>query len=207
MRRFSIHVSGILIVVSVAIAIVLMFLKPTESKRVRADYVGVDVCRKCHGIESIGNQYRIWAASTHAGAVTILKSGKGREIGKASGVDVPHSDYRCLKCHTTGGGKSEITKNEGVGCEACHGAGSEYFEFSNHASFLDREGAYRKAIRLGMYPIRGVEGIKSRERLCRHCHSDERPCLPADADERKRRKLSLSIIADLPGTLKHPLRR
>lgn len=177
------------------------------SRRRAADYVGVDVCKKCHGMDSIGNQYRIWAASTHANAYLILKSGKSKDIAQKAGIDVPHADLRCLKCHTTGGGKSEVVKNEGVGCEACHGPGGDYFEFSNHASFIDRENAYRKAISLGMYPILGVEGIKARERLCKNCHRDERPCAPSDIEEKKQRELSLSIIADLPSKLRHPLRR
>jgi hypothetical protein len=194
----------IILIITVA---VLLMLKPTRSQRVRADYVGVGVCQKCHGLESIGNQYRVWASSTHASAYVVLKGGKGREVAQRAGVENPPGDYRCIRCHTTGGGKSEVTRTEGVGCEACHGPGSGYFEFSNHASFLDRQSAYRKAIGLGMYPILGMEGIKSRERLCRNCHKDERPCAPTDIEEKKRRKLSLSIIADLPSKLKHPLRR
>lgn len=177
------------------------------SRRRAAEYVGAEVCKKCHGMDSIGNQYRIWAASNHANAFLRLKSGKAKEIAQKAGVEIPHADLRCLKCHTTGGGKSEAVKNEGVGCEACHGPGGEYFEFSNHASFIDRENAYKKAISLGMYPILGVEGIKARERLCKNCHRDERPCAPADIEEKKRRELSLSIIADLPSKLRHPLRR
>lgn len=177
------------------------------SRRRAADYVGVDVCKKCHGMDSIGNQYKIWTASNHANAFLRLKSGKGKEIAQKAGVEIPHTDLRCLKCHTSGGGKSEVVKSEGVGCEACHGPGGDYFEFSNHASFIDRESAYKKAISLGMYPILGVEGIKARERLCKNCHRTERPCAPADIEEKKRRELSLSIIADLPSKLRHPLRR
>ncbi len=177
------------------------------SRRRAADYVGVDVCKKCHGMDSIGNQYRIWAASSHANAFLRLKSGKAKEIAQKAGIDIPHADIRCLKCHTTGAGKSDVVKSEGVGCEACHGPGGDYFEFSNHASFIDRENAYKKAISLGMYPILGVEGIKARERLCKNCHRDVRPCAPADIEEKKRRELSLSIIADLPSKLRHPLRR
>jgi len=205
-RPFPIPVRAALFALLIAVPL-FTGLRGGLSGRVRADFVGVGVCQKCHGIESIGNQYRIWAASLHASAYVALKGGKGREIGQRAGVDSPHNDSRCLKCHTTGGGKREQVRTEGVGCEACHGPGSEYFEFSNHASFLDRQSAYRKAVGLGMYPILGVEGIKAREKLCKNCHQDERPCAPQDIEEKKRRKLSLSIIADLPSKLKHPLRR
>ncbi|MBP7582928.1 MAG: cytochrome c family protein [Spirochaetes bacterium] len=197
---------AIFIALLAAVSVPLL-LGPTKSERARADYVGVGVCQKCHGLESIGNQYRIWAASTHASAFVVLKGGKGREVAQRAGVENPSADRKCLRCHTTGGGKSDTTRTEGVGCEACHGPGSGYFEFSNHASFLDRQNAYRKAITLGMYPVLGVEGIKARERLCKNCHREERPCAPTDIEEKKRRRLSLSLIADLPSKLKHPLRR
>lgn len=207
MRRIPPHLLRQGCIILIGAAAVLFLLKPTRSERIRADYVGVGVCQKCHGLESIGNQYRVWASSTHASAFVTLKGGKGREVAQRAGVENPSGDHRCMRCHTTGGGKSDVTRNEGVGCEACHGPGGEYFEFSNHASFLDRQSAYRKAISLGMYPILGMEGIKGREKLCRNCHKDERPCAPTDIEEKKRRKLSLSIIADLPSKLKHPLRR
>lgn len=175
--------------------------------RVRAQFVGADVCKKCHGSESIGNQFKVWSSSPHSNAFLVLRTGKSREIAKNAGVAMPYADRKCLKCHTTGGGRTEATKDEGVGCEACHGPGSEYFEFSNHASYMDRESAYKKAVSRGMYPILDVQGIKARERVCRHCHRDERPCVPSDPDEKKRRRLSLSLIADLPPMLKHTLRR
>ncbi|MCX7679247.1 MAG: cytochrome c family protein [Spirochaetes bacterium] len=197
-----------LIILSIfSVGIVLVVLNSAYSRRRIPEYVGVDVCKKCHGMESIGNQYKIWSTSNHANAFMRLKTTKALEIAQKIGVEAPHAELQCLKCHTTGGGKSERVKNEGVGCEACHGPGEDYFEFSNHASFIDRENAYRKAISLGMYPILGVEGIKARERLCKNCHRDERPCSPADIEEKKRRELSLSIIADLPSKLRHPLRR
>ncbi|HPA71476.1 MAG TPA: cytochrome c family protein [Spirochaetota bacterium] len=207
MKPFPLNPPRSICIALLAAVSVPLLLGPTRSERVRAEYVGVGVCQKCHGLESIGNQYRIWAASTHASAYVVLKGGKGREVAQRVGVENPPADRKCLKCHTTGGGKSDTTKTEGVGCEACHGPGSEYFEFSNHASFLDRQNAYRKAITLGMYPVLGVEGIKAREKLCKNCHREERPCAPTDIEEKKRRRLSLSLIADLPSKLKHPLRR
>lgn len=196
-----------IIIFFVCSGIILFVGDEVYPRRRTPDYVGVDVCKKCHGMESIGNQYKVWSTSNHANAFVRLKSAKAVEIAGKIGIETPQDDLKCLKCHTTGGGKSEKVKNEGVGCEACHGPGSEYFEFSNHASFIDRDGAYKKAVSLGMYPILGVEGIKARERVCKNCHRDTRPCAPVDIEEKKRRELSLSIIADLPSKLRHPLRR
>lgn len=159
-------------------------------------FIGIDKCRKCHSSNQIGNQIKIWSASPHAKAYHVLMIGRARKIAKKFSISTPHNDVRCLKCHTTGGGKSEATKTEGVGCEACHGPGSKYYEFSNHASFVNRDNSYKKAIRLGMYPIIGIDSIKLREKLCKSCHSDKRPCIPTELSEKKRQQLPLSLIAD-----------
>jgi hypothetical protein len=176
-----------------------------DSKEILAEFIGMHPCQKCHENESIGNQFKIWKASPHSKARQVLESEKSVRIALKIGLKNPGEDRKCLKCHTTGGGRSEITANEGVGCEACHGPGSRYNDFSNHASFDNRQTAYRKAVGLGMYPVLGIDGIKAREKLCRHCHDENRPCRPDDQGERKRQVLPLSLIADFP--FKHPIRR
>jgi hypothetical protein len=188
-------------------SLVVLFLcsKPVISRRVIASFVGIDACKKCHGANAIGNQYKVWITSPHAKAYQILSTSKSLSIAKKIGIKTPSDNLTCLKCHSTGGGKVPAIKDEGVGCEACHGPGSRYFEFSNHASFYNRESAYLKAIKLGMYPIIGIDGIKSREKLCRHCHNEKRPCFPEEIAEQKRQKLPLSLIADF--VFKHPIRR
>jgi nitrate/TMAO reductase-like tetraheme cytochrome c subunit len=78
----------------------------------RAKYVGVKKCKMCHL-----KQYKVWKESLHANAFERLK---GKEVRNPV----------CLKCHTTGfgrGGFKNITETPhlaGIGCEACHGAGS-----------------------------------------------------------------------------------
>jgi len=170
-----------------------------------AEYTGIDVCRKCHESNAIGNQYEVWAGTPHAEAYQLLSSEKASQIASKHSIDNPQKNNRCLKCHTTGGGRVEKTFSEGVGCEACHGPGGRYFEFSNHASFANRDAAYRKAVKLGMYPIIGIDGIKNREKLCRNCHNVDRPCYPEDPKEQQRQKLPLQLIADF--IFKHPVRR
>lgn len=165
-------------------------------------YVGYKTCDKCHSADSIGNQVKIWKKSPHSKAFRRLRSSNAKKIAEKANIIDPTTDYNCLKCHTTGAGKNPNIKAEGVGCESCHGPGEKYYEFSNHASFDNRKRAYNKAIKLGMYPIVGIKGIKTRERLCKHCHTLERPCAPKDSKEKEKKKLSLSIIADF--IFKHP---
>ncbi len=193
------------IAASAVIILVLSTAEPIEPRRNFPSFIGIAACKKCHESDSIGNQHRIWSGSPHARAYQSLSQDKGLEIARKAGMEDPSQNLACLKCHTTGGGKTEATKTEGVGCEACHGPGSLYHEFSNHASFEARENSYRKALSLGMYPILGYDGIKARERLCRYCHTEERPCYPESTEERKRQKLPLGLIADF--VFKHPLRR
>jgi len=81
-------------------------------------YVGTDLCAGCHE-----EAYRVWSESRHAKAFAPLRNKKRQ------------SDARCLRCHATGYGFFTGFENEkdtpglaSVGCEACHGVGS------NHAS-------------------------------------------------------------------------
>lgn len=98
------------------------------------EYVGVEGCN-CHKTE-----YEEWSKSSHANAFNILlAAGRSRGDNKAmkdAGLDYKKDydkDPKCLPCHTIGYGKPGGYKDEkspehlrGVGCEMCHGAGSEY---------------------------------------------------------------------------------
>jgi YVTN family beta-propeller protein len=98
-----------------------------------AYYVGEKVCRGCHRGEEHGNTFSRWRASAHAKAYTALGMPEAKEIAEISGVDVePQKSPMCLGCHTTAItaedwelGK-DFRRTDGVQCEACHGAGSEY---------------------------------------------------------------------------------
>jgi YVTN family beta-propeller protein len=73
----------------------------------------------------------------------------------------PQLSPACLKCHVTGGGPgAPVAKTydlmEGVGCESCHGAGSEYVP---EPVMRDRAGAARAGLR----PVT--------ERTCLACHA------------------------------------
>lgn len=164
-----------------AIILSLVYAFTSGEDKGRFSYVGAEVCAECHGEDAIGNQTRIWLASPHAKAYSILGSKYSAAIGKKNGVTNPQSDLKCLKCHTTGGGKSAVTAREGVGCEACHGPASEYYPANVHVDYTSRENGYQRAIKAGMYPIRGIQSLKVREKLCLSCHVKTRPCFPENA--------------------------
>ena len=115
MRKITLAVSSIIIVVSLAMWTVLAAGTSTPPKD--AKYVGTKECRSCHLKE-----YKSWKATKHAKAFKILE---GPEL----------KDPDCLRCHTTGYGKpggftseKETPRLKSVGCESCHGPSSAHNE-------------------------------------------------------------------------------
>lgn len=183
----------------------LLMLFAFTAARKNASFVGVAVCKKCHESDAIGNQYKSWQQSPHAKAYLLLKQDKALSLAKELSLNNPSSDEQCLKCHTTGLGKNPALWEDGVGCESCHGPGSIYNSYENHVALGNREVAYKKALSLGMYPILGTDGIKAREKVCRSCHNEKRPCYPKDPAEQQHQYLPLQLIADF--AFPHRLRR
>jgi len=100
--------------------ILLARRKPREDLLpTNAAFVGSKACESCHAAE-----YATWEKSPHGHAVESLRA-KG-DAGKAE----------CLKCHTTGFGRTGGFPADGavdahpglanVGCESCHGPGGEH---------------------------------------------------------------------------------
>ena len=93
-------------------------------------YAGTVACGKCHKGPGMGHQYSVWRMSPHARGWSVLGTPRAYETAarrKLSGE--PHQQAECLKCHRTGYGGAHLPSSpvdEGVGCEACHGPGSEY---------------------------------------------------------------------------------
>jgi YVTN family beta-propeller protein len=98
-------------------------------------YTGVMACAKCHREAGLGYQFSQWRNSKHARAYAVLATWKAYSIARKAGIaGDPARSPSCLKCHTTafhdgaGGVLESYAIEEGVGCEACHGAGSQYSE-------------------------------------------------------------------------------
>ena len=111
-------------------------------------YAGVLACFKCHDSATMNRQVSAWQRTAHSRAWAVLVTPAAYEIAKKMGVtDEPQRSPACLTCHTTGHGRepgrylAAYTVADGVGCEACHGPGSEYMP---EAMMRDRVAA-RKA--------------------------------------------------------------
>ena len=134
---------------SILLIISLLFLFSIVTS---ADYVGSKKCKMCHKGEKKGKVFEKWQESKHAKAFeTLKKAGKEK-------------DTACLECHVTGlnkggfkVGDANASKFEGVGCESCHGPGSDYKKMS-----VMKNKAKSTAAGL-LYP---------KEKDCKVCHDD-----------------------------------
>jgi len=131
-------------------------------------YIGSDKCAKmCHKGEKKGSQYEIWQKSKHAGAFRTLGTQASKEVAAKAGVSGdPQKAPQCLRCHVTAFGvdgksvDSTCTYDEGVGCEACHGPGSEYRKLNvmKNSSLAHSAGL-----------------VEQSEAVCIRCHNKESP--------------------------------
>lgn len=119
--------------------------------------VGAGKCKICHKSEKQGKQFQIWEASKHFKSFAALTS----EEAKANVSDAPDNP-KCLKCHSPLSEKASKLKEEGVGCEVCHGPGSAYKKIS---VMKDKE----KAKSNGLIVYVSSEDIKKQ---CLTCHED-----------------------------------
>jgi len=84
-------------------------------------------------VVAVAHQFSKWRLSAHARASTSLALSEAREITRLSGLtEEPHRARMCLGCHATASEAEEWERDpafhleDGLQCEACHGAGSEY---------------------------------------------------------------------------------
>lgn len=130
-------------------------------------YVGVDGCKMCHKKEATGDQYGKWAAGPHAKAYEALGTDAAKEAAAKAGIEGnPQEAPECLKCHVTAAGvdaarlDKKYKVEDGVGCESCHGPGSEY---KSMKTMKDLEAA--KAAGL----------VMPTAETCTGCHNDASP--------------------------------
>ncbi len=133
------------------------------------EIIGAPKCKMCHKAKT-GDQWKIWEESAHAGAFATLASEESKKIAADKGLGDPQKEEACLKCHATHAflgrdvvvnAKGKYEDAEGVGCEACHGAGSDY-----KSKKVMEDSAAAKAAGLIMN--------KSAE-FCQKCHNEESP--------------------------------
>lgn len=167
--------------VSLACLILSTFalLAPAQTAAAAPEITGAPNCKACHGART-GNQWKIWTASAHARAFETLATDAAAKIAAERGIANPQEDDTCLACHTTRGflgadvavsAKGKYADKEGVGCESCHGPGSDY----KPGSVMKDPNAARAA---------GLVMDKSPE-ACTRCHNEASPTYqPFNFDQR-----------------------
>ena len=91
-------------------------------------YVGVNKCKMCHQREAKGMIFEKWSETAHAKAFETLAGDEAKAVyTKLGKTGDPQADTECLSCHTVG---DPAHNADGVGCEACHGAGGDYWKMS-----------------------------------------------------------------------------
>ncbi len=144
----------------------LSVLSTAQEKKVEHQYVGSAKCKTCHKAETKGAQYIKWTESKHSKAYEVLASEESIAIGKKLDVDNPQTSDQCLVCHVTAfsapaEAKAEsFDQAEGVGCEACHGPGSDYKKLK---IMKDQEASIAAGL------------IITDEKLCVGCHNEKSP--------------------------------
>ncbi|MBL8006634.1 MAG: cytochrome C554 [Ignavibacteria bacterium] len=161
----------ILSVVSALLVLsVVLIQNETSNSQSTAKYVGVNTCvGACHKTEAQGKQLDIWKESKHSKAFEVLQTPEADKIATEKGFTTPAAETKeCLKCHVLGKEMDEsefetsFDKTQGVQCETCHGAGSEYKKLS---IMKDKD----KAVASGL--VIHTE----KEAFCTHCHNSESP--------------------------------
>lgn len=155
--------SKVFLIVAIAVGVSISGDHTKEAK-----YIGSAKCAKmCHKGEKKGKQYELWQQRKHARAFKILGTDTAKIVAKSTGIKKdPQKADECLRCHVTAFGvKKELiektcTNEEGVGCEACHGPGSEYRKLSAMKN-------HDKAVANGL--------VEQNEAVCTRCHNKESP--------------------------------
>lgn len=182
-----------------AICSLSLLLAQEEAMEQEFEYIGSEGCKICHMSSKKGAQYKVWAAGVHANAFESLKSEEAAKIAEEKGLKLPaYEAPECIVCHVTGygeggyevmdeafwnpadddkEGKKAVKRMKGlkaVGCESCHGPGSEYKGMK-----------VMKEIYEGTLEGESVGLMEPTEEVCLQCHNEKSPVYkPFDFAER-----------------------
>ncbi len=126
----------------------------------------------CHKKADTGNQYGKWQSLGHAKAYEMLSGEEAKAVAAKLNIENPQTSGQCLQCHSTAyffsteRKSEEVTLEEGVSCQSCHGPGADYKKKSIMQSL-------EQSIAGGMiHP--------AKEKSCTLCHNDTSPTWKAD---------------------------
>lgn len=133
-------------------------------------YVGSEKCKSCHMNKAKGDAYGVWKASKHCQAFATLATEQSKAVAKKLGIADAQKSAKCLKCHVTAASapaaarEASFKQEEGVGCEVCHGPGSEY-----------KAMRVMRALAKGTQDAKAVGFDKGDKSKCVTCHNAQSP--------------------------------
>ncbi|NWF89243.1 MAG: cytochrome C554 [Ignavibacteriaceae bacterium] len=154
---------------TLALALIILVSNSFAQDKKVNSFIGVEACGTCHKTEKQGKQLDIWKKSTHSQAYKTLQSEKADKIAADLGHKTPAAKTEaCLKCHASGynvdkallGEKFKV--EDGVQCETCHGAGSNYKSLK---VMKNRQESVAN----------GLIVHEKTENFCTSCHNSESP--------------------------------
>ncbi len=143
--------TGFALVILLLVMVGIELELPAPAGAERSDFVGADLCGKCHP-----EIFAAWQKSAHARASESL----GRRV----------SSRRCLTCHSTGEAPAGRPFFSGVECEACHGPGGGY----------SPDDIMRNRTLASDFGLRDLSTPEARAALCLGCHRSSTRLTPFD---------------------------
>ena len=154
----------------------VIFIAFSLTMNAQNQFIGTKSCGMCHKKADQGEQLKIWEESAHANAYKTLQTEAADKIAAEKGFKTKAVETKeCLVCHATAynAEASLIGKNfkveDGVQCETCHGAGSEY---KSKKTMED----HAKSVAAGMTEYKDEAAIEAQ---CITCHNSESPTFKA----------------------------
>ena len=140
-------------------------------------YLGVASCAgsTCHGRQEADGeivrqdeimrwQEESTPGGAHSRAFRVLREPRSIAIAQRLGLKDAASATECLGCHTTDAARKgpRFQTNDGVGCESCHGASSDWL--SSHYAV---GASHARNVSQGLIPL---DNPKARASVCLDCH-------------------------------------
>ncbi|MBU0474230.1 MAG: cytochrome c family protein [Bacteroidetes bacterium] len=157
---------------SLILFIISIFTFSTILAQGKSTYIGAKKCGMCHKKDDGGKQLKIWEGSKHSQAFKTLQTAEADKIAAEKGFKTKAAETpECLKCHVTGADLDAkmldkgFKIEDGVQCETCHGAGSEYKAkkiMEDHAA----------SVANGLTEFKDEAAIKA---FCETCHNSNSP--------------------------------
>jgi len=178
-RGVAIGASAAFLALALLVLLLAAVPKADAAAPAARGFVGVASCAgsTCHGrSEANGkvvrqDELKLWQdpaslAGAHSRAFRVLAEPRARAIAARLGIGEAASAPMCLGCHATPTVGAAVAprfqRSDGVGCEACHGAASDWL-----ASHYAVGGTHAANVARGMAPL---DDPRARAARCLDCH-------------------------------------